>query len=104
MFTPKTQVALLRFRSWTIDEPRIIIGREKFKRAVKIGNRKTSVSLEQPFWDALKEIADARKVTLYQLVSMIDAQREADNLSASLRIAALDYYRDRAKISLHADR
>jgi len=34
---------------------------------------------------------------------MIDAQREADNLSASLRIAALDYYRDRAKISLHAD-
>lgn len=72
------------------------------KRSMWVGSRKTSVSLEQPFWDALKEVADARKVTLNRLISAIDAQRQADNLTAALRVTAIDYYRDHAKFSGHA--
>ena len=44
------------------------------KRSVNINGHKTSVSLEAPFWVELKSIAAERKVTLGDLISMIDAK------------------------------
>ena len=40
------------------------------KRSIVIGKHKTSVSLEDQFWTALKEIAAERHLTLSELVSV----------------------------------
>jgi predicted DNA-binding ribbon-helix-helix protein len=63
------------------------------KRSIVIAGNKTSVSLEDPFWDALREIARKRHVTVSGLVSSIDSQREHGNLSSALRLFVLDHYR-----------
>jgi predicted DNA-binding ribbon-helix-helix protein len=64
------------------------------KRSIVIGGHKTSVSLEDPFWSALKEIAAARKMTLSKLVHGIDSDRKHGNLSSTLRLFVLGFYRD----------
>ena len=63
------------------------------KRSIVIAGHKTSVSLEDAFWNALKEIARGRHMTLSQLVAEIDAQRQLGNLSSALRLFVLDFYR-----------
>ena len=45
------------------------------KRSIVIAGHKTSVSLEDAFWDALKEIAGRRRATLSDLVASIDSSR-----------------------------
>jgi predicted DNA-binding ribbon-helix-helix protein len=64
-----------------------------FKRSIVVASHKTSVSLEDAFWNALKEIARARHMTLSALVAEIDAQRQLGNLSSALRLFVLDFYR-----------
>ena len=66
------------------------------KRSIHLRGRKTSVSLEDEFWNALKEIASDRNATLSELVSDIDAQRQHGNLSSTLRLFVLEYYRGKA--------
>src|SRR4051812_34933950 len=56
------------------------------KRSIVIGKHKTSVSLEDQFWAALKEIAADRHLTLSELVSDIDSERKHGNLSSALRL------------------
>jgi predicted DNA-binding ribbon-helix-helix protein len=63
------------------------------KRSVVVGGHKTSVSLEQAFWNGLKEIASNRKVTLSELVGSIDSGRDRGNLSSAIRLFVLDHYR-----------
>ena len=64
------------------------------KRSVVIGGHKTSVSLEEPFWTALKQIARAQQVTLSALVSHIDGTRdEQSNLSSAIRVFVLRHSR-----------
>jgi predicted DNA-binding ribbon-helix-helix protein len=65
------------------------------KRSIVIAGHKTSVSLEDEFWDSLKEIAGARGMTLGELVAAIDANRRNHaNLSSAIRLFVLDFYRD----------
>jgi predicted DNA-binding ribbon-helix-helix protein len=63
------------------------------KRSIVIAGHKTSVSLEDAFWDALKEIAAARDVTLSEVVANIDALRNQGNLSSAIRLYVLDHFR-----------
>ena len=56
------------------------------KRSIVIAGHKTSVSLEEQFWDSLKEIASQRGVTLAELVGAIDRDREHANLSSAIRL------------------
>jgi predicted DNA-binding ribbon-helix-helix protein len=63
------------------------------KRSIVIAGRKTSVSLEDAFWNGLKEIASARNVTLSALAANIDSGRTSGNLSSALRLFVLDHYR-----------
>ena len=63
------------------------------KRSVVVSGHKTSVSLEDPFWRALKEIAAGRNLTLSDLVASIDAERKHANLSSAIRLFILDFYR-----------
>lgn len=60
------------------------------KRSVTVAGHRTSVSLEQPFWDALTEIARRRGVALQALIGEIDAARPRQNLSSALRVFVLD--------------
>jgi predicted DNA-binding ribbon-helix-helix protein len=65
------------------------------KRSIVVNGHKTSVSLEDEFWSALKEIAGRRLVTLSDLVTALDQQRQHGNLSCALRLFVLDFYRSR---------
>jgi len=72
------------------------------KRSIVIGGHKTSVSLEDDFWRALKEIALSHRVTLSSLVGSIDSQRQQGNLSSAVRLFVLEHYRQRS--SAEADK
>ena len=67
------------------------------KRSIVIAGHKTSVSLEDAFWDALKEIATLRRTTLSDLVASIDGGRNHGNLSSAIRLFVLDHYRSRPR-------
>ena len=60
------------------------------KRSVTIAGHRTSLSLEEPFWAALKAEAKARRLSINALVEEIDAARPLDeqggNLSSALRV------------------
>ena len=72
------------------------------KRSIVIAGHKTSVSLEDAFWTALKEIAAERETTLSDLVAAIDSERQHGNLSSAIRLFVLGLYRD--QISDHEKR
>ncbi len=63
------------------------------KRSIAIDGHKTSVTLEEAFWNGLKEIASDRALTLSELVTVIDSERLNANLSSALRLFVFDYYR-----------
>ena len=60
------------------------------KRSIRIAGHRTSLSLEAPFWDALKEIAVGRGISLAALVGEIDAGRGRQNLSGAIRVYILE--------------
>jgi predicted DNA-binding ribbon-helix-helix protein len=59
------------------------------KRSVIIGGQKTSVSLENPFWNDLKEIAYFQRATLSQVLEEIDRAHQHNNLSSVIRLFVL---------------
>lgn len=64
------------------------------KRSVSIAGHRTSVSLEEPFWEALRDIAKARKTSINKLITEVDAGRAPDTgLSSALRVFILGQYR-----------
>jgi predicted DNA-binding ribbon-helix-helix protein len=66
------------------------------KRSIVIAGHKTSVSLENGFWDGLKVIAAERDMTLSDIVASIDDGRTAGNLSSAIRLFVFDHFRSRA--------
>ena len=64
------------------------------KRSIVIAGHKTSISLEEPFWIALKEAAARRNVNVSDLVAEIETNREYGNLSSAIRQFVLGLYRD----------
>ena len=60
------------------------------KRSITIAGHRTSLSLEDAFWDELKRIAALRNVTLSALVTQIDKERDLTvNLCSALRLYVL---------------
>ena len=59
------------------------------KRSVMIAGHRTSVSLEAPFWDGLRDAAARRGLSVQALVGQIDAGRGAQNLSSAIRVFVL---------------
>jgi predicted DNA-binding ribbon-helix-helix protein len=72
------------------------------KRSIVVAGHKTSVSLEDAFWNGLKEIAGRRDITLSDLVAAIDAQRHHGNLSSAIRLFVLEFYRQQ-RVQQQAD-
>lgn len=66
------------------------------KRSIVIAGHKTSVSLEDAFWQGLKEIASGRHETVSKMVAHVDRARHQGNLSSAIRLFVLDHYRDHA--------
>jgi predicted DNA-binding ribbon-helix-helix protein len=63
------------------------------KRTIFFNGRKTSVSLEDEFWNALKEIAEKHGKPVSHVAAVaIDAQGEHANFSSAIRLFVLDYY------------
>jgi predicted DNA-binding ribbon-helix-helix protein len=60
------------------------------KRSIVIAGHRTSVSMEQPFWDQLKRIAQGRGVSVAALIAQIDQGRKRQNLSSAIRIFVLE--------------
>lgn len=67
--------------------------RTQRKRSLSIAGHRTSVSLEEPFWTGLREIAAERNLPLTALIAEIDLARAEDNLSSALRLHVLAHYR-----------
>jgi predicted DNA-binding ribbon-helix-helix protein len=56
------------------------------KRSLTISRHRTSLSLEPEFWQALREAARKRQMSLAALVSEIDQTRGERNLSSAIRV------------------
>jgi predicted DNA-binding ribbon-helix-helix protein len=67
------------------------------KRSIMLAGHKTSVSLEDAFWQGLKEIASRRKMSGSALIGQVDSQRGDGNLSSAIRLFVLDYFRSLAE-------
>ncbi len=63
------------------------------KRSITIAGHRTSVSLEDPFWEALGEIASQRGIPIAALVAEIDGSRAGVGLSSAIRMHILAHYR-----------
>jgi predicted DNA-binding ribbon-helix-helix protein len=64
------------------------------KRSVMLVGHKTSVSLEDQFWDGLHEITLNKGVSTTALIERIDTNRAVHNLSSAIRLFVLDYFKN----------
>lgn len=67
------------------------------KRSIVVGRHKTSVSLEDVFWNELRAIAQESGVHLSQLVARIDVERQHGNLSSAIRLFVFEHSCKRAE-------
>jgi len=63
------------------------------KHSVVINGHKTSVSLEQPFWAVVREIATGEGTTVSAVLRRVDASRSQANLSSAVRVYVLEHVR-----------
>ena len=65
-------------------------------RNIVVAGHRTSVRLEPVMWDALHDIARRLRVTVHDLVTVIDRERSASSLTAAIRVYIVDFYRSAA--------
>lgn len=75
-------------RSKRIDLPKSSI----VKRSVVINGHKTSVSVEDIFWNTLKKIANDANVSVSETIANIDGARKSGNLSSAIRTYVLAHH------------
>ncbi len=66
------------------------------KRSINIDGHSTSITLEDDFWDSLKDIAAVRGQSVNALVQEIDAAQPG-NLSSALRVFILRFYKEKQR-------
>jgi predicted DNA-binding ribbon-helix-helix protein len=66
------------------------------KHSIRIAERATSVSMEEEFWDALRDIAADRDTTLSALlkevIGQIDGPADGRRIASMLRVFVLEQY------------
>ncbi len=68
------------------------------KRSLTLRGHRTSVSLEEEFWRAFREIAAVRGQSVNGLAAEIDAARGIETgLASAIRVFVLKHYRARAR-------
>lgn len=68
------------------------------KRSVVLGQHKTSISLEDDFWNSLRAIAEQKKMKLTVLLQQIDSGRNNANLSSAIRVFVFNELRAQATV------
>ena len=63
------------------------------KHTVVINGHNTSVFVEDDFWIELKKISNEKKISLSELISSIDQDKEKSNLSSAIRLYILNHIR-----------
>jgi predicted DNA-binding ribbon-helix-helix protein len=64
------------------------------KRSLTLSGHRTSVSLEDEFWDAFREIAREKGMAVNALAAEIDAGRDLETgLATAIRLYVLRHYR-----------
>ncbi len=58
------------------------------KHSVNIAGHATSVSIEKPFWDIFKQLAEKQGKSINQLITELDEARSV-NLSSAIRLYVL---------------
>ena len=66
------------------------------RHSIILDGRITSITLEDAFWTASKEIAHERGESLRHLIASINANRQFANLSSAIRLYVLWYYKDKS--------
>ena len=66
------------------------------RHSIIVDGHKTSITLEEAFWTASKEIAHERGESLRHLIASINANRQFANLSSAIRLYVLWYYKDKS--------
>lgn len=65
------------------------------KRSLTLKGHRTSVSLEDEFWRAFKDIAQDKNIPINVLAAEIDASRDFDSgLASAIRLYVLQYYKN----------
>ena len=64
------------------------------KHSIDIDGHKTSISLEDAFWNSFKQIAHERGESSTHLVTSINAQHQFANLSSAIRLFVLEFYKE----------
>ena len=68
------------------------------KRSLTLKGHRTSVSLEDEFWQCFREIADIKNIPINALAAEIDAKRELDiGLAGAIRLYVLRHYKSAAE-------
>lgn len=83
MKSGKTELADPRAVAWQTPE-----AGEIRKRSVVIAGHRTSISVENAFWQALLAVAKARGLSANKLITGIDRERRG-NLSSAIRLFVL---------------
>ncbi|WP_072375485.1 ribbon-helix-helix domain-containing protein [Hyphomicrobium sp. NDB2Meth4] len=87
---------MLQQRSWREGVPSD--GKRPTKRSVIIGKRRTSVIIEDVFWDGLKEMARRRRRTMNRvLLEIATTADEGQSLSSAIRVAVFLHFYDIAR-------
>jgi predicted DNA-binding ribbon-helix-helix protein len=73
------------------------------KRSIIRDGHKSSVSLEDQFWESLREIAKSKMLSVSKLVEEIDHHRNSNNLSSAIRIFVLEYYQNGFSMNARRD-
>lgn len=68
----------------------VMAGANSIKRSVSIAGHATSVTLEPEFWNALKDLAASEGTSLNALITVIDAEKDRNNLSSAIRVYILN--------------
>ena len=66
------------------------------KRSLTLSGHRTSVSLEDAFWRAFREIAEEDGKPINALAAEIDAKREDVGLASAIRVFVLERLRARS--------
>jgi predicted DNA-binding ribbon-helix-helix protein len=74
-----------------------MIGRP-IKRSLTLHGHRTSVSLEEPFWAAFRDMAREKNMPINVLAAEIDELRGVESgLASAIRVYVLDYYQTKAQ-------
>lgn len=68
------------------------------KRSLTLRGHRTSVSLEDDFWQAFREIAEEKSIPINALAAEIDAERDLEaGLATAIRLYVLAYFKNRTQ-------